>query len=144
MSVLSIAVVLFLVLELLNVALLYFNPGSEKGNSLGVFHAFEKSKLDPEVHSLVRYLINWVAGTKLIFIALLIVLLVTGNETTKLWSVVALILSILVFYWRMYPAIRRMDASNALTPKGYSKKLGYMIAGFIVVFCAVLIGTLIW
>jgi hypothetical protein len=31
---------------------------------------------------LVRYLVNWVAGTKLIFVALLVVILVTGSHAT--------------------------------------------------------------
>lgn len=47
--------------------MLYFTPGTHRGNGLGVFNAYEKSKSDSEVHSLVKYLINWVAGTKLIF-----------------------------------------------------------------------------
>jgi len=139
MNLLSIAVILFLVLEVLNVILLYFAPGSTKGNGMGFFNAFEKSKKDPEVHALVNYLVNWVAGTKLIFIALLIVVLITGDEITKLWSVVALIVSIAVFYWRLYPSIRKMDDNNYLSPKGYSKTLGYMIAGFLAVFLGALV-----
>lgn len=84
MNVLTYAIIGFLVLETLNVFMLYFTPGTRRGNGLGVFNAYEKSKADAEVHALVKYLINWLAGTKLIFIALLIVILISGNNTTKL------------------------------------------------------------
>ncbi len=134
MSILSIAIAMFAVLETLNVIMLYFTPGTRKGNGVGVFNAYEKSKADPEVHALITYLINWVAGTKLIFITLLVVILITGNSTTKLFSVIGLILSILSFYWRLYPAIKSMDNKGNITPKGYSKTLGVMIAGFIGIF----------
>ena len=143
MDILSIAIILFLILELLNVCLLYFTPGSCKGNGLGVFSAFEKSKSDPEVHALVKYMANWVAGTKLIFIFLLIVVLFNGDQNTKKWSVAALIATISIFYWRLFPAIRKMDRNNALTQKGYSKTLGIMIACILAVFIVSLLISLI-
>ena len=71
MDILSIVILIFLLLETSNVIMLYFVPETKKGNGIGVFNAYEKSKNDPEVHALVKYLIIWVAGTKLIFIALL-------------------------------------------------------------------------
>lgn len=132
------AIIGFLILECLNVLLLYFDPGSKRGNGVGVFTAWEKSKQDPDVHDFVKYLVNWVAGTKLIFIALLIVIVITGTRTTQIFAIAALILSILTFYWRMYPMIKRMDKAGAIQPKGYSKSLGAMIAGFIFVFGIVL------
>jgi hypothetical protein len=58
MNILSIVIILFLILETLNVIMLYFTPGTRRGNGLGVFNAYEKSKSDPEVHALVKYLIN--------------------------------------------------------------------------------------
>jgi hypothetical protein len=134
MNILSIVIIAFLVLEGLNIMLLYFAPGSTRGNGMGAFKAFERSKADPEIHSMVSYLVNWVAGTKLIFIALLIVILISGNETTKIFSVVALILSIASFYWRLYPIIKKMDTADQITPKGYSKTLGIMIGAFIAIF----------
>lgn len=139
MDILSVAIIIFLILESLNVLMLYFTPGTRRGNGLGVFNAYEKSKSDPEVHSLVRYLINWVAGTKLIFIVLLIVILVTGDGTSRFIAVIALIVSILTFFWRLYPAIRNMDRADQITPKGYSKTLGMMIIGFVVIFSLALI-----
>lgn len=135
----TIAILAFLVLETLNVIILYFTPTSKKGNGLGVFNAYEKSKEIPEVHALVKYLINWVAGTKLIFIALLIVIIIKADESTQMLSVTALILSILSFYWRLYPSIKKMDKEGQLNPKGYSKTLGIMIFGFVTVFVTVLL-----
>jgi len=134
MDILSIAILLFVVLETSNIILLYFFPTSKKGNGLGIFNAYEKSKKDEEVHLLVKYLVNWVAGTKLIFIMLLIVILIFSNELTKIFSVIALVLSILSFYLRLYPIIKEMDKKNQITPKGYSKTLGIMISTFIFIF----------
>jgi hypothetical protein len=131
MDVLTIVILIFLVLETSNVFMLYFIPETKKGNGIGVFDAYEKSKEDPEVHALIRYLINWVAGTKIIFIALLIVIIVTGSKQTIFLSTLALIISILTFYWRLYPMIKLMDKSNQISPKGYSKTLGLMILGFV-------------
>jgi len=123
MNILSIVIIAFALLETLNIFMLYFTPGTRRGNGMGVFNAYEKSKNDPEVYALVKYLINWVAGTKLIFITLLIVILITGSNTAKAYSVLALILSILTFYWRLYPAIRNMDRADQLSPRGYSRTL---------------------
>lgn len=143
MDILSIVIVIFLVLETSNVLMLYFTPGTRRGNGLGVFNAYEKSKADPEVHALVKYLINWVAGTKLIFIVLLIVILFTGDSNTRFLSVIALIVSIFTFFWRLYPAIRNLDRAGQITPKGYSKTLGLMIFGFIAAFSVALVLHLI-
>ncbi|MBI9106827.1 MAG: hypothetical protein JEZ04_08775 [Spirochaetales bacterium] len=143
MDILSIVIIMFCVLETSNILMLYFTPGTRRGNGMGVFNAYEKSKADPDIHALVRYLINWVAGTKLIFIALLIVILFTGSPATKIFSVVALILSILTFFWRLYPAIKGQDKEGHITPAGYSKTLGIMIAGFVVIFSIALILSLV-
>lgn len=143
MSILSIAIIIFIVLESLNVLTLYFNPGSQLGNGVGVFNAWEQSKADPHVHQFVRYLVFWVAGTKLIFIALLLVILLTAGESTKLLTVVAMIASIASFFWRLFPIIRSLDAANQVTPQGYSKTLGIMIAAFIGLFALALTWSLI-
>ena len=139
MDILSLAIIVFLVLETSNVIMLYFTPGTRMGNGLGVFDAYEKSKKDPEVYALVKYLINWVAGTKIIFIALLIVVLITGDKTAKLYSVIALTLTILTYFWRLHPAIKAMDKQGQITPKGYSKTLGIMIISFMLIFAASMI-----
>ncbi len=139
MDILSVVLIIFGLLELSNVLMLYLAPGMRRGNSIGIFNAYEKSKADPDVHALVTYLINWVAGTKLIFIVLLIGIIITGDASTKVFSVIALIFSILTFFSRLYPGIRQMDEAGQITPKGYSKTLGIMIAGFVVIFAAALI-----
>lgn len=139
MDILTVAITAFVVIETLNIGTLYFRPGSRLGNGLGVFNAYRNSEADPETHELVRYLVNWVAGTKLIFVALLVVILVTGSETTKALAVVALIVSILSFFWRLFPAIVRLDRGNQITPKGYSRTLGIMIIGIVGVFAAALV-----
>jgi hypothetical protein len=133
-DVLSVVLIGFGTLELLNVLTLYLAPGSRRGNALGVFRAYERSKADPEVHALVSYLIDWVAGTKLIFIVLLIGILITGSPATKVFSAIALMFSILTFYSRLYPAITKMDHAGQVVPRGYSRTLAAMIAGFVVVF----------
>jgi len=144
MNYLSIAIVVFVVLETLNIGMLYFVPGTRKGNGMGVFDAYGKSESHPELRSLISYLVNWVAGTKIIFIALLIVILIAGNDRTKLYSVIALILSVLTFYWRLYPAIRKMDEDGLITPKGYSKTLAIMIASFVGLFLLALLAHLVF
>ena len=138
MTILSGAIVIFLLLECLNVWTLYFNPGSQIGNGLGVFDAWERSKADAEMHQFIRYLVFWVAGAKLIFIALLIVILFTANERTQLLTVVAMIASISSFFWRLYPIIKSLDANGQIRPSGYSRTLAMMIAGFIALFAIAL------
>lgn len=134
MDILSIVIIAFILLEASNVMILYFKPDSKLGNGVAVFNGWEESKKDSEIHEFIKYLVYWVAGTKLIFIVLLLVVLITGNEITKLLSVVALILSIASFYWKLYPIIRGLDKRGKITPKGYSKTLGIMIGTFIAVF----------
>lgn len=68
MSLIQIVILIFMVLELSNILALYFAPHTRVANAVGMFAAWEKSKQDPEIHAFVRYLVYWVAGTKLIFI----------------------------------------------------------------------------
>jgi len=136
MDALSIVLSLFILLELANVILLYKAPGSVRGNAMGVFKAYAKAKADPEVNELVDYLVNWVAGTKLIFIVLLIGIIITGSPTTKVFSVIALIFSIATFFSRLFPIIRKMELEGELTVNGYSRTLAIMIGSFIAVFAA--------
>jgi hypothetical protein len=139
MNLLVIVIIGFLLMEATNVAALYFFPDSKLANSVGVFKAYEKSKADPEVHNLVKYLVNWVAGTKLIFIALLVVILLSADEQTLLLTGIALVLSIAVFFWRLFPLVRKMDRENQLDPKKYSSVLGWMIFGMIIVLSVAVI-----
>ncbi len=139
MKILSIVISIFILLEAINVAILYFKPGCKLGNGIGVFDGWEKSKSDPQMHSFIKYLVYWVAGTKLIFIVLLLVILFTGSHITKFLSVISLILSILSFYWKLYPIIKRLDNNDEISPKGYSRGLGLMIGTFISMFSLAII-----
>ena len=143
MTVLSIAIVLFILLESLNILTLYFNPGTQLGNGVGVFNAWEESKSDPQMHQFIQYLVFWVAGSKLIFIALLLVILFTTGESTKLLTMVALIASIASFFWRLFPITRSLDKAGNITPPGYSRTLAVMIAGFMGIFAIALAWSLI-
>ena len=142
MSLLSIAILIFIIMESANVAILYFWPGSQLGHGVGVFNAFHNSESE-EQRLFTFYLINWVAGVKLIFIFLLAVILVIGTEQVKPWAVVAMILSIATYFWRLHPTIKKLDAMGCITPKGYSKALGWMITGFMLMFTAALIAHII-
>ena len=136
MNLITVVTIGFLGLEVANVAALYFFPGSRYANAVGVFNAWEKSKADPEIHDFIKYLVNWVAGTKLIFLLLLIVILFTADDQTLVYTGVALVISIVSFFWRLFPLIGRMDRAGQITPKNYSTVLGGMIASFILVFAA--------
>ena len=136
MSILSIVILGFVLLETANVAVLYFRPGSKLGNSVGVFKAWEKCQRDPEIRPFVSYLVNWVAGTKLIFIALLIVIVIFADRETVMAAAIALVVSISSFFWRLYPLIRRMDRDGQIAPRGYSRVLAWMILVFVLVFSA--------
>jgi hypothetical protein len=138
MNMLTVSIVIFILLELVNVCILYFAPDSRRGNSVSVFNHWESLKVQHEAHLFVRYLINWVAGSKLIFIALFIVILLVGNEKTQLYAVAIMIVSIATYFWRLHPLIKMLDDKGFITPKGYSKTLGYMILGFILMFSVAL------
>jgi hypothetical protein len=126
-------------LELSNVLALYFAPGTRYANAVGVFSAWEKSKQDPEIHDFVKYLVYWVAGTKLIFLLLLVMIIIYADINTQRMSLIALIVATLSFYWRLFPLIRRMDKNGQIEPKNYSIVLGIMIFVFITVFAIAVI-----
>lgn len=124
----------FVVLESINVITLYLFPGSKYANAIGIFNAWEKTKEDPEIHAFAKYLVNWVAGTKLIFIMLLIVIIHTADQVSLIFTSVALVFSISPFYWRLLPILKRMDKEGQITPHNYSAALGVMITFFIAFF----------
>jgi len=139
MNLLTLVTIGFLILEATNVVTLYFFPGSKYANGVGVFKAWEKSKADPEIHDFVKYLVNWVAGTKLIFILLLIVILYVADDQTLIFTGAALVLSIASFFWRLFPLARKMDREGQVDPKNYSITLGWMIGAFILAILAALL-----
>ena len=134
MTFINIVIGAFIVLEFSNVMALYFAPGSRLANAVGVFSAWEESKNYPQIHDLVKYLVNWVAGAKLIFLLLLVVILIYADTMTQRMSVLALAVATSSFYWRLFPLIRRMDRDGQIEPKHYSRVLGIMILVFIVIF----------
>jgi hypothetical protein len=130
----KIVILAFVLLETSNVLAMNFAPGSRYAPAVGVFSAWEKSTQDPELHDFVRYLVNWVAGAKLIFLFLLGVIAFFGNPDLQRMSLVAVGLATLSFYWRLFPLIRKMDRNGQIKPNNYSIVLGGMIAGLIVLF----------
>lgn len=141
--ILDIAIIIFCIMELGNVLILYFKPDSKLGNGVAVFDAWKDVKEDKNLDLFAHYMAYWVAGVKLIFIFLLLVVLLTGNETTKIWAVVAMIISIATYFWKLHPIIKKLDSLNKISPKGYSKTLGLMISGFLLMFSTALILYLI-
>ena len=139
MNLLQIAITFFVFIEILNIMTLYFSPGASYGNGVGVFKAYHECQKDEKVFSLVSYLVNWIAGAKLIFIMIGLVVVIFGNEMTQIGTVVALIISISSFYFRLYPAIKKLDEDGEVTTKGFSKTLNYMIVIFLVMFTTSLI-----
>lgn len=133
-GILDYAILAFVLMESSNVIILYFHPTFPYGNGVSVFHHWEKSKEHPEVHLFAQYMANWVAGVKLIFIFLLLVIMFTGSETTKLWGAVAMVLSIASYFWRLSPIMKKLDKMGEIKPKGYSKSLDAMIVGFMLLF----------
>ena len=134
MNAIRVVITAFVLLETANVVALYLFPGSKYANSVGVFKAWEKSKQDPEIHDFIKYLVNWVAGTKLIFLLLLTVILFTADDQSLFYITIALFISISSFFWRLNPLIRRMDRDGQIDPKNYSKILGLMISGILMIF----------
>lgn len=127
-------IIAFMLLEFSNVIVLYFLPGSKQANAVGVFSAWGQSKQYPEIHDFVKYLVNWVAGAKLIFLLLLLAILLYGSEDLQRASLIALSLATITFYWRLFPIIRKMDKNGQINPKNYSIYLGSMIFVMIVLF----------
>ncbi len=134
MFILNSAIILFVFLEILNVMILYFSPDSKIGNGVAVFNPWFKLKTDQSNILFAKYLINWVAGTKLIFIGLLLVIVFTGGETTKLVTVMAMPFFMGTYYFRLHPIIKKLDDLGEITPKGYSKTLSLMIICFMILF----------
>ena len=105
-------------MELGNVFILYFKPDSKLGNGVAVFNSWFDIKHDDSISLFAYYMAYWVAGVKLIFIFLLLVILFTGSNTTKIWAVVAMILSIATYFWKLHPVIKKLDKMGKITPKG--------------------------
>lgn len=140
MNILDLSILMFVIMESANVIILYFKPEFKYGNGVSVFKNFENAKKkDDDNYLFIQYLVNWVAGVKLIFIVLLIVILFLGDDLLKVYSIVVVILSILTYFFRLAPIMKKLDSKNMLKPSGYSKTLDAMIIFFIVMFTSSLI-----
>ena len=134
MDILSVSIIIFCIMEFGNVIILYFMPDSRLGNGVAVFDSWNDVKKDKSLDLFAHYMVYWVAGVKLIFIFLLLVVLITGTELTRVWAVIVMILSIATYFWKLHPIIKQLDKMGKITPKGYSKILGLMISGFLIMF----------
>jgi len=139
MNILQVAIIVFCFLEGLNILVLYTKPMMKKGNGIGVFKVLNEVDQKGYMFALIKYLTNWVANVKVIFIALAITIVIFGSETTQFYAVIALILSILLFYATLFPILKKLDDANMLTPKGYSKTLAYTILSFLMMFVTAII-----
>ncbi len=136
---LDVCISIFIIMEIANVTTLYFNPDTKLFNGMGAFKIWDKIKDDEQYGDFARYLVNWVAGTKLIFIALLTVILFFGSDQVKVISSGAMVLSIASFFWRLFPIIRRIDLEGMIDPQNYHKTLAIMIVSFMGMFLAALV-----
>ena len=140
---LNICLAVFIILESTNVITLYFNPDTKLFNGMGAFRVWREIKDHERYGDFSRYLVNWVAGTKLIFLALLTVILFFGSTQVKVISSGAMILSIGSFFWRLFPLIRKIDLEGMIDPQNYHKTLAIMILSFMGLFLvALMIGML--
>ena len=130
----------FLLLEISNVFVLFFRPDSRQVHGMGMFPAWETSKNNPDIHNLMRYLTIWVAGSKLILVALLTVMLIWGDKQLITIAGFALVISMLPFYFGLFPAMKKIDKSDQVVPKGFSMRLGFTIT---VLILALLIGSIL-
>ena len=130
----QIVIITFILLELSNVLALYFAPGSKVTNAVGVFTAWEQSKQYPEIHEFVKYLVNWVAGAKLIILSLLAIIVFFADAEQQRLSLLALALTTVSFYWRLFPLIRKMSRNGQVEPQNYATVLGVVILAFIAAF----------
>lgn len=139
MEILDISIILFCMMEVSNVIILYFKPEFKYGNGVSVFKHYEESKKDELLHLFIKYMKNWVAGTKLIFIMLLMSVVFIGDEKMKIVANVMMIISIASYYFGLKPIISKLDENDKIKPKGYSKTLNKMITIFILMFSLALI-----
>lgn len=137
--ILKIAILIFLVMELSNIVILYFKPNFPYGNSMNTFKQWHAAQHQEADRLFVQYLVNWVANCKLIFLALLAVVLLFGGETITLCAVIATIFSIAIYFVTLHPILAKLDAMGEIQPKGYSKTLAWTIGAFIAMFSAALV-----
>ena len=139
MNILRIAILIFVSMELSNIIIMYFKPDFIYGNSMRIFYEYEECKNDINKYLFIKYMTNWVANCKLIFILMLVVIAIVGDLEVMRWAILSTIFSIGVFFITLYPLIKKLDENNKINPKGYSKTLSIMILSFMVIFTIALI-----
>ena len=136
MNILQVVISVFLLLEVLNILVLYRKPSMKEGNGLGIFKVLDDIEPGNQVHHLIRYLTNWIANAKFIFVALGIVVIIFGDEVVQFHAALALAFSIMMFYFTLYPILKKLDEEGQLAVRGYSKTLAYTILSFFLTFIA--------
>jgi hypothetical protein len=134
MNILQIVIAVFLVLETLNIIVLYKKPMMKQGNGVGIFKVIEDIDQQDRVFQLIKYLTTWIANAKLIFVALGVVVIIFGDEVVQFHAALALVFSILMFYITLYPILKKLDMEGEIIPVGYSKTLAYTILSFVLTF----------
>lgn len=143
MNALQIFILVFVLIETLNLIELFFMKDKGVFNGVSIFSGWEKSKTDPDVHDLVCYLVNWVAGIKLIVVLVLGVLVFTAPDQTLIWAASALALAVTFYYWRLYPRLRKMRRAGQITPAKRPGQLTWMLTGLELGLIAVILTTVI-
>ena len=138
LMILKAAILIFVVMELSNILVMYFKPNFKYGNSMNTFKQWYKAQEKEPERLFVKYMVNWVANCKLIFLALLVVVVLLGNEIITVCAVMATILSIAIYFVTLHPIIKQLDEMEEIQPKGYSKTLALTIGAFMVMFSAAL------
>ena len=138
LMILKAAILIFVVMELSNILIMYFKPNFKYGNSMNTFKQWYKAQEKEPERLFVKYMVNWVANCKLIFLALLVVVVLLGNEIITVCAVMATILSIAIYFVTLHPIIKQLDEMEEIQPKGYSKTLALTIGAFMVMFSAAL------
>ena len=103
------------------------------------FHSQKPKERRESDRLFVQYLVNWVANCKLIFLALLVVVVLFGNEIITVCAVIATIVSIGIYFVSLHPIIKKLDEMGEIQPKGYSKTLALTIGAFMVMFSGALV-----
>ena len=143
MNILQVVIIIFLILEGLNVLVLYRKPIMQQGNGIGIFKVVDDVEKNENIYALVKYLTSWIANAKLIFIALGIVVVMFGDETVQLHAALAFVFSIFMFYFTLYPVLKKLDDEGQIRPSGYSKTLAWTILSFMLLFIAGIIYYLV-
>ena len=137
-NILRLAILIFTVMELSNILIMYFKPNFKYGNSMNTFRQWYKAQEKEPERLFVKYMVNWVANCKLIFLALLVVVMLFGNAAITVGAVIATIASIGIYFVSLHPIIKKLDDMGEIQPKGYSKTLAGTISAFMLMFSAAL------